>query len=492
VGKKNRRRASPRRGQLAAPPPGALRPEEILAHELDGVWTAVAAQDVLAAEIETAAVIALPYFTQVLGEAAKDDFASDYFVRIGRRRRDPQGAAFLRVLACVGSPAVRREARSALGDLTSEGIFPLDWVAEVGKPVPGEAWRRYDVFGDEETIAVTFRYGDAVHAIVVKMAYAFMPVAASAGIVTDAAGLDRLMTRPDEQFYRAERIDLAGARLRVEGALDRGEHVSEFSEETIRQLAMVRSRLRRLPAGGTWQPPVFSAEDRKAAVWEFLASPEAVPALACDADSVRSWAEVFTGFSARTPGDRPGQVSPARLRAMLLSHVPFTFAISPAQRRQLEPAAAAWVRWACARQGYDPAATAHVEGALREVLRDFDTEYANPVKVAGRGYVADLARSDRDAAWLARCFSRRHFAVPLPDDREGPGGVESLDAGDPAARRAIVAAEFADCELPGGPDAACRVVEEMWHDEPHETWLSATKMLADGLDRHDIIHALVE
>ncbi len=474
-----------------------MRPEAILAHELDGVWAAIAAQDVLAAEIETAAATALPVFTEILGPAAAEDFASDYFVRIGRDRRDPEGAAFLRVLASLGSPAVRREAREALGDLTSEGIFPLDWAAEAGKPVPGEAWRRYDVFGDQEDIAVTFRYGGAVHAIVVTVRNGFMPVAARAGVATEVAGLDQAMTRQDEPFYQGERIGLAEARRRIEGALDRGDRLRlpEFSEETICQLAVVRSRVRRLPAADAdvSRVPVCGAADRKAAVEDFLASPEAAPTLADDADgSTRFWAEVFTGFSARIPGDPPGRVSPGRLMALLLSHVPFTFTLSPAQRRHLQPAAAAWVRWACARQGYDAAAIAHVEDVLRKTLGDFDTEYANPLKVAGRGYVADLARSDCDAAWLARCFSRRQFAIPLPDDREGPDGVESLDASDPAGRRAIVAAEFGDCELPEELAAVYRVTEEIWHDKPHETWQSARQMIDDGLDRHDIIHALAE
>jgi hypothetical protein len=42
-------------------------------------------------------------------------------------------------------------------------------VTEIGKVTPGQAWRRYDVFGDDEAIAVTFSYGEAEHGIVVQV-----------------------------------------------------------------------------------------------------------------------------------------------------------------------------------------------------------------------------------------------------------------------------------------------------------------------------------
>ncbi len=39
-------------------------------------------------------------------------------------------------------------------------------------------------------------------------------------------------------------------------------------------------------------------------------------------------------------------------------------------------------------------------------------------------------------------------------------------------------------------DAASRVIEELWHDDPGATFATATRMFADGISRHDIIHRL--
>jgi len=57
--------------------------------------------------------------------------------------------------------------------------------------------------------------------------------------------------------------------------------------------------------------------------------------------------------------------------------------------------------------------------------------------------------------------------------------------------------EFASC-APAGPDGekflatAKSVVEELWRGDPPGTWQSAKTLLARGLDRHDVIHRLVE
>ena len=68
-----------------------------------------------------------------------------------------------------------------LGKLTQDGVYPPDWVTEAGKPVPGRAWRRYDVFGDDEAVAVTFSYGEAEHAIVARVDLTGYPTAVVVG-----------------------------------------------------------------------------------------------------------------------------------------------------------------------------------------------------------------------------------------------------------------------------------------------------------------------
>jgi hypothetical protein len=35
-----------------------------------------------------------------------------------------------------------------------------------------------------------------------------------------------------------------------------------------------------------------------------------------------------------------------------------------------------------------------------------------------------------------------------------------------------------------------RIVEEVWHDNPSTTWEKAKLLLAEGHNRHDVIHRL--
>ena len=42
----------------------------------------------------------------------------------------------------MGTQATKRAASRALAELTSEGIYPPEWVTEIGKATPDRAWRR--------------------------------------------------------------------------------------------------------------------------------------------------------------------------------------------------------------------------------------------------------------------------------------------------------------------------------------------------------------
>ena len=88
-------------------------------------------------------------------------------------------------------------------------------MTEIGKVTPGQAWRRYDVFGDDEAIAVTFSYGEAEHGIVVQVDLAGLPVATTIGVSSDGAKLIEIISGNNEEFDRSEQISLAEARGRM-------------------------------------------------------------------------------------------------------------------------------------------------------------------------------------------------------------------------------------------------------------------------------------
>ena len=194
---------------------------EVAERSLASLWESVASGDLLRAELEISTCMAFPY---VLGEREPAEIEKWYdaaLVRGAVRRGTPDGAALLRLLMTLGPPATRRAASRALAELTGEGIYPPDWVTELGKVTPGQAWRRYDVFGDDEGIAVTFGYAGASTASVVQVDLTGIPVAAAIGVYSDAARLIEVISGSTEEFDRAEQISLAEARDRMLLPLDR-------------------------------------------------------------------------------------------------------------------------------------------------------------------------------------------------------------------------------------------------------------------------------
>jgi hypothetical protein len=124
------------------------------------------------------------------------------------------------------------------------------------------------------------------------------------------------------------------------------------------------------------------------------------------------------------------------------------------------------------------------------VFSRFGEAYDDPDAAAIRGYASGLATSAADVSWLSDSVGRRMFALPIPDQHA------PLDLSDPADRHRLVAAEFGECTPPPGltseefVEAAYRVVEELWRDEDNPTYQTASRLFADGLSRHDVIHRL--
>ena len=471
---------------------GRTEADAIVERVMSSLWAGIASGDRLRAELETATCMAIPRVTGELDPDETEKFISTVLVNGAVRRGTPDGAALLRMLMALGNHGTKRAASQALAELTGAGIYPPDWVTGIGKVTPGQAWRRYDVFGDDEAIAVTFGYGEAEHGIVVQVNLTGIPIATAIGVSANAARLIEAISGDNEEFDRAEQISLAEARRHLLGPLDRTDNDPnpDLSADTLAYLPIARTRVRHLPAGDGEPGPVFTAADRAAAVDDFMKSPLAAEAVAADEESTRFWAEVLTGYSGRVPGEPPAGVGPRKLAYILLGHVPNTFVLSPAQRSHLEPAVTAWVRWSADRRDLGEAGSAVLMEQVPRVLARFGQAYDDPDAVTIRGYASGLAASDADVSWLSDNVGRRMFALPIPQ-RHAP-----LDLANPADRRDLVEAEFGACTPPADltseefVEAAYRVVEELWRDEDSPTYQTAKRMFAEGVSRHDIIHRL--
>lgn len=482
-------------------PRGAAAKSRAFASELDALdaalarlWESIAAGDLFDAEVQASELLGLPDLPEDNDES-HSMIASGLIGRASRALTPPDQAAFLRLLIALGAKAVKRQASEELADLTSDGIYPPEWVTGIGKAVPGQAYRASDDFGDQEVIAVTFTYGDAEHAIAVALDLAEQPTVIMAGLSKDTGKF--LEGIQDDSVFRGGMtpIALTEARRRLEGPLAKygADPDYDLDPASLFALPLVRSRVRRLPAPAAGTSVTYTAADRGAAVAEFLDSSLAAEAGAPDV--ARFWAQVLTGYSSRLPDEPPATVGKHRLAAALLLHVPTTFELSGERRDGMRQAVTVWTRWAAARQGTGGDIADALVAYLDGKLDDFPDLYDAPESAALRGYVRDLVTPDADLAWLADLRARRELAAPPPDDRDPDD--EDVDAADPAGRATLAEHEFASCAPAGAAgekflDTAKGVVEELWHGAPLATWQSAKALLAKGLDRHDVIHRLVE
>src|ERR1700685_4266165 len=112
----NKKTRPPRRTPAPAPASASGRedPGTLVERMMGSLWRAVAAGDPLRAELEAATCMALPR----VGRLAPDDaqaFINKVLVDEAIRQPSAEGAAVLRLLMSLGSPATKRSASQGLG-----------------------------------------------------------------------------------------------------------------------------------------------------------------------------------------------------------------------------------------------------------------------------------------------------------------------------------------------------------------------------------------
>jgi len=103
---------------------GRSEADAIVQRVLSSLWGAIAAGDPLRAELETSTCMAIPHVAGQRNPAETESFVSSVLVNEAIRRQTPEGAAMLRTLMSLGTPAIRKAASRALGELTGSGIYP--------------------------------------------------------------------------------------------------------------------------------------------------------------------------------------------------------------------------------------------------------------------------------------------------------------------------------------------------------------------------------
>ena len=164
-----------------------------------------------------------------------------------------QSLALLRVLAVVGPPAVRAAAGQAADRVRAHGVADPPWAEAIGFPRVGDCWHYADVGGGQESLTMTFCYGERQHAICVLVDHARGGGIRDAWVArTPGLRAQTEQAAADDPLVVFEMIGAADARLRLERAISAGECAEQPDQvdDVVAHRALLRARFDLLAAQG--------------------------------------------------------------------------------------------------------------------------------------------------------------------------------------------------------------------------------------------------
>jgi hypothetical protein len=164
----------------------------------------------------------------------------------------PEALALLRIFGAIGSEQLRSAAAAAADRVASSGVPEPDWAAAIGSPTVGACWHYSDIGGRQESVTMTFGYGESEHALSVLIDHGRGGQIKDVW-VGDAAGLlDKTwLAAENDPLVVFESIDAADAQGRLERAISAGEcpEKPDQADDLTAHRALMHARMRFLAAG---------------------------------------------------------------------------------------------------------------------------------------------------------------------------------------------------------------------------------------------------
>ncbi|WP_300016189.1 plasmid pRiA4b ORF-3 family protein [Pseudonocardia sp.] len=464
--------------------------------------------DAVAAELCVSALLGT-WWKLFLVDADPEVELGERLVAVAARRNTTAALALLRTVAVLGTPAQRAAAGAAADALAAKGVTDPTWARELSGGRARSAWGYGDVFGDQTSILLTVERGGDTHGVVVLIDHALGGIAKDAFVTDDPAGTladIRSLSEPDV-WIRELTLDEAARLLRPAFAATDGAAEPPVGEDFREYRALALARVRLLPDVEREAPPALDDAGRDALVREFLASDHARELVDAGLDDAvtAGCARLIVEHGCATDG-RPLRVGPAKVDLFLLSWLPDQD-LDEDTREVMPDVLRAWVRWAGRRADLPEPALQALEEIVDE-LADLDDQGPDGLPPGLADAVLDgLLDGDVTPEQVQEAVTRRVFATPdttvvLDGERM------QLDPSDPDERGLLVRAEhpeyaealddpFADVatdEVNPRLHVAMHemVATQLWDGEPAQVWPAAQRLLATGMDRHDVLHALAE
>ena len=152
------------------------------------------------------------------------DALATALVPAAEEAQTPEALALLRVFGAIGSRGLRMAATEAAGRVAARGVPDPVWAARIGTPGVGGCWHYGDVGGRQESVTMSFAYGDRRHALSVLIDHGRGGKVRDAW-VGDATGMleKTWLAAESDPLVVFETIDASEARDRLRRAIGAGE-----------------------------------------------------------------------------------------------------------------------------------------------------------------------------------------------------------------------------------------------------------------------------
>jgi hypothetical protein len=187
-----------------------------------------------------------------------DELVAKMVVPMAETTATPAALAFLVVLSSLGRKEVAHTAKAARQKLVAASVPEPAWAARLGTPAVGRCWVYRDVFGEQESIFATFRYGRSEHVVSVLVDHVLGGGVKDSYVSTQAKKLYRQMTEltSDDPVTFIDDLDITEAASKLEKALTAPPCpvAADQIRDSMLTDALVRSRVAHLSASAASPP----------------------------------------------------------------------------------------------------------------------------------------------------------------------------------------------------------------------------------------------
>lgn len=160
----------------------------------------------------------------------------------------PQALALLRVFAAIGSPELRDAASQAASRVAAKEVPDAPWARQIGSPLVQDCWHYADTSGRQESVAMTFAYGEREHTVSVLIDHGRGGGIKDIWVAKGAGLFDTELAVGDDPRLLFETLGIAHARARIEQALNAAEcpEDKDQADDIAAHRALLKARLDQL------------------------------------------------------------------------------------------------------------------------------------------------------------------------------------------------------------------------------------------------------